>query len=77
MGMGKRLRESYEKKQARLNSQREEKERDLSNLIDALDRVAKKALKSNAYHAGELEDLNRARHSLFSVRAGCSRRVRR
>lgn len=73
----KRRRNDYEKRQAKAKADREEKTRDLTKLIDDIDRVNKKALRSGAYHSGELAELNSARHSLFAVRAECVRRLDR
>jgi hypothetical protein len=75
--MGTRFKDSHEKRQARAKAERAEKDHDLTKLIDEIDRINRKALKSGAYHAGELAELNSARHSLFAIRAGCVRRLDR
>lgn len=68
---------SYNEKQKRLQAAKQRKEKAIANLIVVLDAEIKLAVKSDAYHVGELDQLNRARSSLFAVRAGYVSRNRR
>lgn len=72
-----RHRNNYEARQKKLKAQKEARTKSLDALIANVDKFIASALKGGAYHSGEMQDLNDARHSLMTVRGGASRRVMR
>lgn len=75
--MGK-IRDTYEA-QKRKNKQRADaRTRALKALLAHVDKVIDGAIaEGSGYHAGEVQDLNDARHSVGTVLAHASRRVAR
>lgn len=68
--------ETWEQREARRKKEQEEKQRDTKALVAQLDTIIEKAIRSGAYHTGEVERLSNARHMVFSVRAGVVQRRR-
>lgn len=67
---------SWEQKQAQKKRRSDAKKAELDKLVKAVEALISRAVENDAYHPAEMDYLNRARSSLFAVRAGYVKRQR-
>jgi hypothetical protein len=66
----------WKKRDLKRKSDAAAKKRDTTTVLNAIEALIKKAIENDAYHPGEVEQLDKARSAVFAVRAGYVRRVR-
>lgn len=72
-----RMKDTYLDRQKKRKAEQNEKKRAMKHLLNELDKAAHKAVESDAYHEGEVEQLSRARSAVMAVLGGYTKRVRR